>query len=233
MEKDSWEERSFFDLISKRVYESVLCRLHNTDSTCCSDRVIVVIAIIKIRKILRKRKKKKALGAYYCWMPDVNVSTMTRRWRGSVTVLENLKFISHMPGPVVLYCLWKAVAWRLGFGFSRTQAGPKPPWSRQHGLARLGLFGLGSAWLTASGRALHSTQCSLVWCETPKQHHFCAVAKLVEKKIKISLVKSTFRQQHWDFLGMTNCVFRPSARRNTHPTDSHRCVPDHVAAAFD
>ena len=34
-----------------------------------------------------------------------------------------------------------------------------------------------------------------LWCETPRHHHFCAV----EKKIEIYHVKSTFRQQHWDF----------------------------------
>jgi hypothetical protein len=38
-----------------------------------------------------------------------------------------------------------------------SQARPKPSWSCHFGPAWLGLFGPGLAWLTASGRAMHST----------------------------------------------------------------------------
>ena len=49
----------------------------------------------------------------------------------------------------------KAAASRPGFGFSPSQAGPKPSRSRHFGPAWLGLFGPGLARLTASGRAMH------------------------------------------------------------------------------
>ena len=70
----------------------------------------------------------------------------------------------------ILY-YWKAAAWRLGFGFSRMRARPKPLWSRQHGPAWLasGLFGPGLARLTASGRALHSPSTDSDFCSPTKQ----------------------------------------------------------------
>ena len=71
------------------------------------------------------------------------------------------------------YTHQKAVAWRLGFGFSEPQARPKPSWSCQLGPAWLGLFGPGLARLTASGQARHSTRNSTFPTLQPCQFMAC------------------------------------------------------------
>src|SRR5271155_4455666 len=69
----------------------------------------------------------------------------TERRRVCLCKVDELKFDDDIYMISNKFLPLKAAASRPGFGFSPSQAGPKPSWSRH----------FGPAWLTASGRAMH------------------------------------------------------------------------------